>query len=486
MKKQVRTLIIITTTVLVLVALLLGLLFLLPKDEDEVSSTIPESSDPSVNLINKNTVDQPVKKVIIKNDKEEFTIAHNDEKQFVVVGYEDLPINTTGIDSLTGSLANLTATRKISDDSSKEADFGLDKPRATATVTYHDDSVISIELGDEAAGDSGSYLRLGNEGEIYLVDSMFVSKLMQQSIVYIGTELIVPPEIKEGDENAQAVMRSMKLSGSFRTGNPLSFSLYENPDDIPLGSTGYFIKTPKIKGTNEAVSAIAQSSSTLSAAQAFIAHPTSAQKKQYGLDKPYSVCEMTLGVQTSAPSGEEDDTITTKYYGTTEHIIRLGKKDKDGNYYAMVDEYNAIYLVPETSVPWVEVGYADIVEKTLFMISIGDVKSISVQANDKKTTFELTHFPDEEDRDKNMVVKVDGKTYSTPEYRSLYQIFISIMRYGETNEKPKGEPVAVFSLKPISKDDPSVTASFYKHSPSLYICKQEDGEIYTVKVNEVQ
>ncbi|MDD4546883.1 MAG: hypothetical protein PHR24_06270, partial [Oscillospiraceae bacterium] len=42
------------------------------------------------------------------------------------------------------------------------------------------------------------------------------------------------------------------------------------------------------------------------------------------------------------------------------------------------------------------------------------------------------------------------------------------------------------SLKPISKDDPSVTASFYKHSPSLYICKQEDGEIYTVKVNEVQ
>ncbi|MDD4414073.1 MAG: DUF4340 domain-containing protein, partial [Oscillospiraceae bacterium] len=468
----------------VLIALLLGLLFL-PEDDDETSSTSnTEASDPSINLISKDTVDKPVKKVVIKNDKEEFTIARNDEKQLVVVGYEDLPINTTDIDSLASSLANLTAIRKVSDDSLKKADFGLDKPRATATVTYHDDSVISIELGDEAAGDSGSYLRLGDDDAIYLIDTMFALKLMQQSVVYIGSDLIVAPEVKKDDQSGQAVMRSMKLSGSFRAGNPLSFALYENPEDTPIGSSGYFIKTPKIKGTNETVTSIAQSSTSLSATQAFVAHPTSAQLKQYGLDKPYSICELTIAVQTTAAA--DDDETVTKYYGTGNHIIKLGKKDKDGNYYTMVDNYNAIYLVSETSVPWAELRYEDIVERTLFMINIAEVKSISIEANNKKTTFELTHFPDEEERDKNMVVKVDGKTYSTPEFRSLYQLFLMIVRYGETDEKPKGEPEVIFSLNPISKEDKTITASFYKYSPSLYICKLADGDICTVRASEVK
>ena len=160
MRKQVRTLILISITVLLLVGGLLSLLFLLPEDEEETSSET--SSEPTIDVVSKstddkgNTIDQPVKKIEVKNQKGSYEIIEKDN-QLVVAGYEDLPVGTYEFESLTRLLSSLTATRKIT--ATNISDFGLDKPRATALVTYHDDSVISFELGNDIAGDLSCYIR---------------------------------------------------------------------------------------------------------------------------------------------------------------------------------------------------------------------------------------------------------------------------------------------------------------------------------------
>ena len=488
MKKQARTLIIITTAVLVLVALLLSLLFLLPKGEEEASSS-DTSSDTSISLISKDTangkaVDQPVKKAVIKTKDEEFTIAPSDDKQLIVMGYEDLPVNTTEIESLIRTLASLSASRKVADDSSKEAEFGLDKPRATAAVTYHDDSSVTFELGNDAAGDAGSYLRIEKGGPIYLVETAFSEQLLRQSVEYIGTTLITAPATKSDDKDGQAIMKSMKLSGTVRKNKPFSFGVNTNQASGVLSTFVYVITSPGSKGTSDEATTIAQAATSLSALKAVKAHPASAQLREYGLDKPYSVCELTLAVQTSAASGNEE--AKPSYYNTTKHTVKLGKKDADGNYYAMVDDYKVVYAISPSSVPWAETQYNDIVSKMLFLRDIKGVKSISLKTGDKDTTFQLTHYPDEEDSDKSMAVKVDGKTCSTPEFRSLYQVLMSVYRYGETSEKPKGDAEIVLKLEPVKKSDGSFTASFYKLSSSLYICEVSDGDAYTVKTSDVK
>ncbi len=489
MRKQVRTLILISITVLLLVGGLLSLLFLLPEDEEETSSET--SSEPTIDVVSKstddkgNTIDQPVKKIEVKNQKGSYEIIEKDN-QLVVAGYEDLPVGTYEFESLTRLLSSLTATRKIT--ATNISDFGLDKPRATALVTYHDDSVISFELGNDIAGDLSCYIRLNKEGPIYTVGSSFAEQLLKKPEAYIGTTLITAPATKTDQTDSTGtvdtpILKNMKLSGTVRKDKPFAFGINDSKDkDTVFANFVYITTSPYRKGTADSVSRMAQTVTTLTAVEAVKAHPTADQLKQYGLDNPHSVCDLTLAVQSPVTTdGETDYT----YYNSTKYSIKLGGKDENGNYYAMVDDYNAVFAVSSESVPWAEMQFGDAVNSLLFLRDITTVKSIQVTAKGKTNTFELTHLPDEEDNDKSMVVKVGGKTLSTPDFRSLYQVFMSIYRYGEAEKTPSGDADIVFALTPVKSNDVKVIAKFYKKDASLYTCVMSDGDVFTVKASSI-
>jgi hypothetical protein len=84
-----------------------------------------------------------------------------------------------------------------------------------------------------------------------------------------------------------------------------------------------------------------------------------------------------------------------------------------------------------------------------------------------------------------MVVKVGGKTLSTPDFRSLYQVFMSIYRYGEAEKTPSGDADIVFALTPVKSNDVKVIAKFYKKDASLYTCVMSDGDVFTVKASSI-
>ena len=153
MSKQVRTLIIAGVAVLALIGLLLGLLFLLPEKGGEESSTTTSSS--TITVLDKSTdadgktVSDPVSKVVIRRGDASYTVAPDEEGQLLVSGFEDLPVNTSALSTLTSNLATITASRKVADTSENAADYGLDKPQATAEVTYADGTTATVELGSE-------------------------------------------------------------------------------------------------------------------------------------------------------------------------------------------------------------------------------------------------------------------------------------------------------------------------------------------------
>ena len=235
MSKQVRTLILAGAAVIALVALLLVLLFLLPGGGEDASSLV--SSDTSVTVLDKSvdadgkTVDHPIKNIQITIQDESYTLSQGDDGDLIADSYRDLPVNTYEISSLESALATITATREISSNPESPADYGFTgefaqpvssadtssdtssgvssaessegEPKVTVgltaqiTVTYHDDSVHSFEIGRESPTGEGYYLRKVGSDPVYLVESTFADTVSQPSTAYIGLNVVTSPSVRE-------------------------------------------------------------------------------------------------------------------------------------------------------------------------------------------------------------------------------------------------------------------------------------------------
>lgn len=495
MSKRTRTLILAAVAVLVLGALL-AVLLLFPSGEEGASSTA--SSDPSVTVLDKtkdaegNLVDNPVKALTIQLKEEEITFSMVDD-ELVADKYKDLPVNTYNIGSLADDVANITATRKVESQEDPSA-FGFDEPLARVKATYHDDSTYEFEIGAETPYKDGYYFRETGGSDIYIINTVMGEMITQSSTAYIGTTLITTPTVKEDDDNGQAVLRDMALSGSVRE-TPFSFQRVTSEDSDQFAYSTYKITTPYLRGMDSNQSQTMSSYTSLSALEAVVAYPTAEDLTKYGFDTPYSVAKLNVAVTTEVEDTEASSNTTssgtetatkTSYYNVTPHTLTVGGQDEDGNYYLMADDIDVVYLVSASSIStWVDLQYDDLADKMLFMTDITTVASMAWTIDGKETVFELTHHPDEEDRDDTLTVKVGDKTLSTPDFRSLYQVMMSIERNSAAESKPTGTPDLTFRLTLLDESEPFITANFYHTSASLYTCVLDTGEYYQVKASDI-
>lgn len=486
MSKRVRTLIISLAAVLVLVGALLVLLFVIPK-KSSTSSSSADSSDTTVTVYDKSSL--TITKISVKNKNEQFTVSPNSDGQLVVEAYMDLPINTTEIKTLTADVQTLSASKKIVDSDDDPSLYGLDAPQAVIDVTFSDGSAVTINMGNLSPLKEGYYCQVKGDNAVYLLGKSYGDEFVQSSTKYIGTSVITAPSVSSTSTSDKAVVRSMNLYGTVRGSKPFAFRAHEEADKSDLANFDYVITSPYVIGLNSDTMSTIVSTTTLSAAGIAKVHPTAADLKTYGLDNPYSVCEMTLAVQTtssdssSSDSSSSSSTKVTSYYNDVKHIVKLGGKDSSGNYYALIDNYNVVYTVASSAVPWAETKYSDAGFKMLFSTNIANVSSITVNNAGQETTFSLTQNPNETDKDKKLTVTVGGTTYPTADFRTLYQVFMGINRYGDTDKKPSGDPVVTYTMN--MSDSSTFVARIYKLDASLDLCTLNDGETYTVKASDV-
>lgn len=69
--------------------------------------------------------------------------------QYTIVGYEDFDLQGGIADNIANNAASIDFTKVMTLDGSKLADYGLDKPRDTVTVTYTDKTKAIIYVGDD-------------------------------------------------------------------------------------------------------------------------------------------------------------------------------------------------------------------------------------------------------------------------------------------------------------------------------------------------
>lgn len=491
-----RLLIAVTAIVAVLAILLAVLLPLLNKGagngEGTTSSGVtsdtasaPEEVHPLYDRSKDSTEEKIVQSVTIKNKDDEYTIRYSKaDKLYQLVGYTDISLSASGINELVTIATTLNGYDKVKT-VEKLADFGLDKPSITVNITYHDSSTATLLIGNETPDKNGYYACMQGGSEVVMVNADTASYFQLKKGQYVERTLIAAPTAKKDDTDGSAVLKELTLKGGPGK-ETLSLRQAATSDGEEYSYSSFLVTKPYKRMVSETVSETLGGFTYLIASEGAVLHPTAADKAKYGFNDPYAVLDVTLAIQTvSEDSSADSDSIQYVYYNTVTHKVTVGSKDDNGNYYVMIDGHNVIYLVSSSSLSHVvERTYVNTISELLFLKPITELKQVSVATGGKTYDFMLTHDEKKEDADKQMTVVCDGKTLSTPDFRTLYSRMMGIARYGETDKAPTGQPLHKIVL---TENDGStfLTLGIYENSASLYTVRTDEGELFTVKISDI-
>ena len=486
--KQTRT-ILFTSIGAALLAVVLLLVTLLPSSggADTPSSSVDTPVDTSIVLVDKTKKDtNTVQQVDFDNESGQFTILYNEtEKVFQLKGYEDILLSTSMTDALSGYTTVLTAADKVNN-VDKLSTFGLDKPNATATITYTDGTTRTVKVGDITPTEDGYYVQIDGDDNVYMFEAESASIFQMRSVAFADTTLISTPSVKSNDENGSAVMKEIVYSGKNHP-KPLRIRRSNHTDMEEMTYYSYIITEPYIRGTNDATTSLFTSFKSLSAVQALVLHPTEEQKNRVGFNDPLVVMDITMSVETTDESdtSETDDAEINTYYNSTTTKVTVGSKDDDGNYIVMVSGINAIFLVDKDVFSSVaDIDYTNSVNTLLFAKNITKLDRIVIKTANNNCDFKLTHFPEAEESDDELKVTQGDNTYSTQEFRELYTLMMSVMRYDAWEEDITGESSLTIHLYNMD-GSLFLGADFYHISGSRYAVRTTEGEQFTTRSAEV-
>ncbi len=486
-QKKKRTLIIsLVAAFAVLAIAIVLLLFVFPKKEKEDTTL---ETDTTVTLFDKTdeTVACEISSATFESETQKVEVI-NKEGQLFAKGYEELAVHTVNMNALEDLLTKLIAADDIGEVSDLK-EYGLDTPQLTVSVTYHDNSKKVFEIGDMAPDQSGCYMREKDSMHLYILDIDSVSILMQDALKYVSTTVFSKPEIAANEkEESDIVLRRMSLGGTLRKDNPFAFRLVTSEDSNTYIYYNYIITEPAIKGSNAKYDTDLKAFTSLTASSVVKAYPTDADLKEYGLDEPWSTLTFTLAKRTTTSETDENGNTVSKttHKDLIDHTIRISEAPNE-NYYVMIDDVPIVYLVNSTQMAFADMGYDDFADKLLFLEDITTISKFQITIDGKVTEFQLTHYPNIDDNEKNMTVIADGKTLDTMDFRYLMNDFMNIKRYTSLSQEVSNTPTKLeFSIYRTGETAPVLTGKFYETTGNLCAAILSSGEKYQVKTSDVE
>lgn len=486
-KRRLRNLVLAIAGVAVLAGAAIVLPRVLTPAEEEPDE--PETPDTSVVLIDKSRDangeerTSPVKRAHVRSLLGDYTLAMTADGVLKLENAADLGVNSTSVQTLVDAVVSVTAEDTIATGVTAFADYGLDNPTVTVEVTYDDDTTARMELASLAVG-SRYYLRLDGGDTVYLVGADLPNAVLQKPEEFVGLGMIALPSVDANDANGTAVLKEITLTGTVRDNELMTIRRKLQSDSGAFANSSYLLTEPYLADTNSTVVTDVFGVTEVYAAAVEKLYPTEAQLEEYGLATPYSTAKLVLAAY-SATTDEDGNLLTERYYNETTHMLRLGKKTEDGEYYAMVDFLDVVFLVNADSVPWAELSYHDFANQYLFLRNLDTLSSITCTLDGRSHTFSFRHFPDEKDLDKKLIVTVDGQEYPTDEFRELYKVLMTLYRTGSAPAEPTGEPLLTVRVTSTDESYDDREVSIYSYSGSVYIARAENGDTYKMTASRV-
>lgn len=352
-----------------------------------------------------------VSSVSVENQKGSFEVSAQDGGYVIT----DVPAELVDMETFIGFMvacSDVKPLQRIDTDGQGLDAFGLETPQATVHVTYQDDAIMSLSIGNEeplsgnyycqAEGEKGVFLLAKQTAENYLVaKEAFISfyvtpKLAVSSplsalrnVTFTGGTLQEPVTIEAvsgGDEEIRQLARSFGAATHIVRGA----GVYE------LDQTyGLTVLQPLCGLT----------------AQAIVKYGLTAdQEDAMGFAQPY------MQVAFDYPNGGD---------GTDAHyVLRLLPAKEDGSlFYANVAGSGTVFVVARPA--FADISYEKLLLRWFLSPLLMDVSGITIENGSQKTEFLL----DQTDK-KNPVVTMNGEALDVDLFRSFFALLGSAANDG--------------------------------------------------------
>lgn len=497
MKKNTKILAIVIIAAILLTGLMLLLIFM-PNGSQESEATVDEGISMTV-LTDSNGVHQAkintnengeidnnsygtlmeyvpadISKIHIENTKGTLDITSytpiNDDGTtettvYTVVGYEDFDLQTGIADEIANDAAQLEFSKVISLEKDKAAEYGLDKPRSTVTVTYSDNTTAVIYVGNDAPKSAGTYVKFGSEDTIYFVSIDDVS-----SFDYGVTDLmsLTINDSASDSENSQA--SSITISGSNFTD---TIELVPNNDG--KSSASYTMTKPVKRYANEVESSnIEGAIRGLYAESVKMVKPSSSQLSDLGLSKPYAQ-------------------IKAVYPDITVNLI-ASKPDSEGKVNLMKKGGDVVYVMASANLPWVTTSYENLVNEYVLYPKMSALSKVSINDGNKTYEFKLstketttTDDDGEESTSTTTTVKYGKDEIDVSYFSTLFQNIALTELADCKTENASGTPVLSVSYT-YSADGTTDKVDFYDSGNNRYVAKVNGnsvGHVHKAGINKI-
>ncbi len=366
--------------------------------------------------------------------------------------------NSTSIEGVVAAVTDISATRKITEKTAEEC--GLKNPETSAVVTLRDGSAYTVYIGEKSPDNSGYYLMLDNDENIYLVNESVLASLQFDVLDFAVTDAI------SGFDSEMQEFESLVISGK---NFPQAVKMERNDNNEISEYFSYIVTSPqkRLAKNIESITSFYQSGVSVIGAYAY--DVSAASLRAVGLDSP--------------------DFVTTMTYEGKAKSFKFALQE-DGDYAAIGDGSKLIHRVSASSLTGIADSKAtDYYETTIFMTHIDDIDVFSVKTPEKTYDFKVNKVEvaeDEEEPEEPYEVSIDGKEIVGSYFQSFYAECISMKSQDFSVTSTAAQPEYAFNI--THKDGSHLDITFTKVSATRYQCKMDGidmGKVTASSLNNI-
>ncbi len=397
------------------------------------------------------------------------------ETVYKLKGYENAPLETGMPDAVANDAAAVTTTNVVDITGANPSEYGLDKPNATAEVTFTNKNKRTIFVGNAAPDNAGTYIMVDGDKAIYLVDSESVDSFLYKSMSLLDKTVTTASDSDDG-----ATPKKVKISGA---NFPKTMEFVPNDDETV--STAYYKMTEPTKcfvnvGNG---SKVLESLRSVTANDVLAYKPDSKTLQKYKIDteNPYAKLE-----------AEFTDTNILLYAAKP---IEEKSDDDTGAITTSVYVYNPeskmIYSLTADKVAWVTTSYEDLVFEYVIKSNLPSIKTLEVTAKNKTYTFTLSTETVKDDKGietSKTIVKSGDKTIDTEKFDVFFQNLESATINKVKSGTVSGDAVLTVKIS-YNTDKESDVVTFYKGDTGKYNFSLDGnnilGDVFDTYVNKI-
>ena len=387
-----------------------------------------------------------INRIDIKNEYGSYTFERQTSGGMLIKGRESSSFDEELLAYLQSVCGNTTVNSKISPEAVATygyAEYGLETPRASLTVTTKAGLSHTIEIGKATVDGYGYYVRLKDSPSVYIFNTYIGDTALVPLETYVTPVLLYP--ISGNNymfvENFRVDSLSYDENGKLIVDNDVALSYwdYAERQGTEFQSQPYYMTDERLSGytpSADSVYTVMYHFLDMSYKKLISVDPTAEDIKRYGLDKPikslyYEFTETDTSTGTTYHAKNylfiSELTENGTYYVTSEVFVSNdGKKT-----YVQWPAYNQIIEIDRSYLPFVEWDTLDWVERDYFRLSIDLCDFLIFSTNEYGIVFDIVPVGD--DIEAYVVGSNAAQKLSTNNFKTLYLNMQYGKFYGSTN-----------------------------------------------------